>query len=84
MVPVKQTGLDSILLPNHKKSNYIPGIPASGLRLGHNRKQVFITTDRPRGRSSRAHTFLMNRMLHFLPIISNKIAGVARFKNRHG
>ena len=65
MVPVKQTGLDSILLPDHKKSNYLPGSPASGLRLGHNRKQVFITTDRPRGRSSRAHTFLMNRIVAF-------------------
>jgi hypothetical protein len=84
MVPVKHTGPDSILLPNHKKSNYVPGAPIQGFVWVTRGKQVFITTDQPRGHGSRAHTFLMNRLLHFLPIISNKIAGVARFKNRHG
>ena len=47
-------------------------MPDSGLRLGHNRKRIFITTDLPRVRSSRAHTFLMNRIFHFLPIVSKK------------
>ena len=73
MVPVKQTGLDSILLPNHKKSNYNRGSPIQGFVWVTRGKQVFITTDRLRGRSSRAHTFLMNRILHFLPIVSKKL-----------
>jgi len=81
-VLVKQTGLDSILLPNHKNRTIYRGALLQGFVWSQ--EEVGFYHRSAAGRISRVRTLLMNRILHFPPIVSNKIAGVARFKNRYG